>query len=147
MSTPSTEHDTFILTKTYPVPPSKVFAAWSTQEAKKKWFGAADGSGYTLDFKVGGHEFNQGGPPGGPVYIFDAEYQEIIADHRIVYSYIMDADGTRISVSVTTIEFAAEGDGTRLTFTEQGVFLDGLDNAKQREEGTNGILDALGRAL
>jgi hypothetical protein len=37
----------------------------------------------------------------------------------------------------------ADGDGTRLTYTEQGVHLDGLDTVEGREEGTRGLLDLL----
>jgi uncharacterized protein YndB with AHSA1/START domain len=55
----------------------------------------------------------------------------------------MTMDGRRISVSVATLEFLAQGDGTRLLLTEQGAYLDGLDTCAQREEGTRGLLDAL----
>ena len=37
--------------------------------------------------------------------------------------------------------------GTRLTYTEQGAYLDGLDTPEQREEGTAQLLDALGASL
>jgi uncharacterized protein YndB with AHSA1/START domain len=106
-----------------------------------------DEDAYQLDFTVGGKETNRGGPPGGLVYSFDAVYQDIVLDTRIVYSYTMDAGADRISVSVTTVEFAGEGEGTRLTFTEQGVFLDGGDTPDIREGGTKELLDKLGEAL
>ncbi len=35
------------------------------------------------------------------------------------------------------------GAGARLTFAEQSVFLDGDDNAAQREEGTRELLESL----
>jgi uncharacterized protein YndB with AHSA1/START domain len=147
MSTRSAEHATFVVDRTYDAPPSRVFALWASREAKAKWFGQPDETAYQLDFTVGGREHNVGGPPGGPVYVFDALYQDIVPDQRIVYGYVMTADGERISVSVTTVEFAADGDGTHLTFTEQGVYLDGADTPDVREGGTVGLLDALGRAL
>ena len=49
-------------------------------------------------------------------------------------------------MSVTTIEFATSGDGTALTYTEQGAYLDGIDGAdapKLRKEGTTEMLDNL----
>jgi uncharacterized protein YndB with AHSA1/START domain len=147
MTTRSAEHATFALERTYPAAPERVFAAWSTREAKSKWFGQPDESAYSLDFRVGGRETNVGGPPDGLVYTFEANYQEIVPNERIVYGYTMDAGETRISVSVTTVEFAADGAGTKLTFTEQGVFLDGKDKPEIREGGTASILDALGAAL
>jgi uncharacterized protein YndB with AHSA1/START domain len=148
MSTRSSEHATFALSRTYPVAPDRVFAAWSSQEAKARWFGSTDDNAYSLDFRIGGTETNRGGPPDGPVYRFIATYHEIVPDERIVYGSTMDADDTRVSVSVTTVELVPEGDGsTTLTFTEQGVFLDGHDTADQREGGTADLLDALGRSL
>jgi uncharacterized protein YndB with AHSA1/START domain len=143
----STEHGTFTVTRTYPVPPERVFAAWSSQEAKARWFGAPGSSAYELDFRVGGTEFNRGGPPGGPVYAYEATYRDIVPDERIVYGYVMTADDQLISVSVTTVEFFSASSGTTLTFTEQGVFLDGADTPAVREKGTGELLDALGGAL
>jgi uncharacterized protein YndB with AHSA1/START domain len=52
-----------------------------------------------------------------------------------------------MSVSLTTVEFKAEGTGTRLVFTEQGAFLDGLDKPADREHGTGELLNALGAEL
>ena len=143
----STEHGTFTITRTYPVPPGRVFAAWSSQEAKARWFGTPGSSAYELDFRVGGTESNRGGPPGGPVYAYEATYRDIVADERIVYGYQMTADDELISVSVTTVEFSPVPSGTTLTFTEQGVFLDGADTPAIREKGTGEFLDALGGAL
>ena len=146
-TTRSTEHGTFTVTRTYPVRPERVFAAWSSRESKARWFGAGADPDYELDFRVGGTEVNRGGPPGGPVYSYKATYQDIVPDERIVYGYVMEADGALISVSVTTVEFSAAGSGTTLTFTEQGVFLDGADTPAIREKGTAELLDALDAAL
>ena len=147
MTTRTAEHGTFAVTRTYPVPPERVFAAWSSREAKARWFGALGSTDYGLDFRVGGTEVNRGGPPGGPVYTYVATYQDIVEDQRIVYDYVMQADDALISVSVTTVEFAPAPSGTTLTFTEQGVFLDGADTPAIREKGTGELLDALGAAL
>ena len=68
-------------------------------------------------------------------------------DERIVYTTQMHVDDRLMSVSVASIEFAAEGDGTRLTLTEHGAFLDGLETPAQREHGTGELLDRLGAAL
>ena len=69
---------------------------------------------------------------------------------RIVYSYEMYRDGARISVSLATIEFGKSGDGTAMTWTEQGAYLDGFDGADApvlRREGTAGMLDGLATYL
>jgi uncharacterized protein YndB with AHSA1/START domain len=63
------------------------------------------------------------------------------------FAYDLLHDHRLISVSLTTIEFFADGDGTRLVFTEQGAFFDGPDATAAREHGTGKMLDALGRFL
>ena len=57
--------------------------------------------------------------------------------------------GRLTSVSLTTIELrpADSGDGTHLTFTEHGAFLDGLEDPAEREHGTGLLLDGLEASL
>jgi uncharacterized protein YndB with AHSA1/START domain len=150
MSERSTQHATFVVERTYAASPARVFAAWADPAAKARWFSGADESqrgGHEFDFRVGGRERLSGGPEGGPVFGFDGLYQDIVPDERIVYTYDMHLDDTRISVSLATVEFKPEEAGTRLIFTEQGVFLDGHDEPAQREAGTGGLLDKLDAEL
>jgi uncharacterized protein YndB with AHSA1/START domain len=147
MTDRSAVHATFALERTYDAVPARVFAAWADQEAKSRWFGAPGSTEHQLDFRVGGRELNRGGPPGGPVYTYDAVYYDIVEDQRIVIAYEMYMDDARISVSVATVEFSGAGSGTRLLLTEQGAFLDGHDTPAQREHGTGELLDKLGAAL
>ena len=148
MSTRSAEHGTFVLSRTYPAAPERVYAAWASRDAKARWFGApGEDNPLELDFRVGGTETTSGGPPDGPIHTYRATYHDIVPNERIVYGYTMDADADRISVSVTTVELAPTADGTTLTFTEQGVFLDGRDTLVVREKVTSELLDQLGAAL
>jgi uncharacterized protein YndB with AHSA1/START domain len=149
MTERSVTHDTFVIERTYGASPARVFQAWAEPGAKAQWFAGAEapGNGYELDFRIDGHEVNRGGPPGGPVYLFDACYREIVDGERFVFTYDMFADGTCISVSVTTVEIRAEGTGTRLVYTEQGAYFDGHDTPAQRQHGTAALLDALGTSL
>ncbi len=150
MSKRTATHSTFVLERVYPAAPARVFNAFADPKAKAKWFAPPADWGpekQTMDFRVGGRETSVGGPVGGPVISYRATYQDIIPDERIVYTYDMDIDGKRISVSLATIEFKPEGMGTKLKLTEQGVYLDGFDNPDLREKGTSDLLDALGRSL
>jgi uncharacterized protein YndB with AHSA1/START domain len=142
--------DTFVIERTYDVPVARVFGAWADPLLKSRWFaGSADalGVGYELDFRVGGREWNRGGPPGGPIYTYASEFRDIVPERRIIYTYEMYADENRISVSVATVQFRGEEASTHLVLTEQGVFLDGHDTATQREEGTRSLLDSLAASL
>ncbi len=145
------EHDTFVIDRSYAASPARVFMAFADPSAKVRWFGDPDAeanASHHLDFRVGGRESLRGdAPDGGPTFTFEALYQDIVDNVRIVYSYDMTMDAKRISVSVATIEFLADGDGVRLILTEQGAFLDGLDTSAAREHGTRELLDALGRYL
>jgi uncharacterized protein YndB with AHSA1/START domain len=146
----SVTHATFVLERTYDASPAQVFAAWADPAAKARWFMGPEGWGpdeLELDFRVGGREVSRGGPPGGPVHTYDARYHDIVPDERIIYAYDMHLDDVRISVSLATVELKPAGAGTRLIFTEQGAFLDGYDDAGQREQGTAELLDALGESL
>jgi uncharacterized protein YndB with AHSA1/START domain len=146
MTLSAVAHDTFVIERTYPVPVTRVFAAWAEPTLKARWFaGSADalGAGYDLDFRVGGREVNRAGPPGGPVYTYQSEFRDIMPEQRIIYTYEMYADETRISVSVATVQFRSGDATTHLVLTEQGVFLDARDTSAQREEGTRILLDSL----
>jgi uncharacterized protein YndB with AHSA1/START domain len=143
-------HATFVLERTYHAAPARVFAAWADPAAKARWFKSPQEWGpdeFELDFRVGGRELNHGGPKGGPVYTYDARYQDIVADERIVYTYSMHLDQTLLSISVATVEFRSEGAGMRLVLTEQGAYLDGHDSPAQRQHGAGELLDALGAEL
>jgi uncharacterized protein YndB with AHSA1/START domain len=143
-------HGSFTLERVYEAAPARVFDAFADPAVKARWFAgpeAFEQGDFQLDFRVGGQEVNSGGPPGGPLYTYRATYHEIVDDQRIVSSYTMDMDETRISVSVATFELIPERDGTRLILTEHGAFLDGNDTVQSREQGTARLLDALGAAL
>jgi uncharacterized protein YndB with AHSA1/START domain len=149
-------HDTFAIERTFPASPSRVFAAFASKEAKDAWGDTGDltepgpDAGDTeFDFRIGGRErFGIGFQ--GTSFRYDALYYDIVPDQRIIYSYEMYANDARISVSVATIEFAATPEGTALTWTEQGAYLDGFDGPEApqlRRGGTAEMLDGLAKYL
>ncbi len=146
MTKRKTTHATFVIEREYEAAPAKVFAAFANPPSKAKWFvGPEDWekSNHKLDFRVGGKESVSGGPPGGPVHYYNGEIWDIAENERIIISYQMHIDKQRISVSLGTTEIKQNGAGARLTYTEQGAFLDGYDDAGQREQGTQELFDQL----
>ncbi|MCC7369438.1 MAG: SRPBCC family protein [Chloroflexi bacterium] len=150
MTARTVTHATFVIERTYPASPARVFSAFADPTLKFQWFGGPaewDRDEPELDFRVGGRETSRGGPKGGPVHAFDARYYDIVPNERIVFAYDLHLDETRISVSLATVDLKPVGKGTKLTFTEQGAFLDGWDHPEEREHGTGLLLNALGAFL
>jgi uncharacterized protein YndB with AHSA1/START domain len=150
MSERSAAHATFVIIRDYPASPGRVFKAFSDPEVKALWF--EGGENWTLeeremDFREGGRERSRGRWSNGMTSDFRCIYLDIVPDERIVFAYDMYVNDAKISVSLTTVEIKPEGSGTRMTFTEQDVFLDGFDDAGGRERGTAELLDRLGEAL
>jgi uncharacterized protein YndB with AHSA1/START domain len=110
MSGRSVEHATFVVERKYEASPERAFAAWADPEAKARWYVDSDAQ-LELDFRVGGRERSRGTAPDGSAYSYEALFQDIVPAERIVYTYDMLLHGTRISVSLATVEFTPEGDG------------------------------------
>jgi uncharacterized protein YndB with AHSA1/START domain len=147
-------HNTFTIERKYTASPSRVFAAFANQSAKRRWF--ADGKGtevleFMMDFRVGGREYtrfrfqggSEGAPPKGTEIRNDTTYQDIVPDRRIVFAYTMTIGDKRISASLATVELRQSGKDTELIFTEQGAFFEGADGAQMREGGWRDLLTKL----
>ncbi|MBA3581986.1 MAG: SRPBCC domain-containing protein [Gammaproteobacteria bacterium] len=142
----NTQHDSFVIERHYHTTPDELFNTWASAEAKARWFAGPES--WTVmkrefDFRVGGREYLSGEFSDGVISTFSCYYQEIIPSQRIIYSYDMHLNNKRISVSLVTVIFSAMNNETQLTYTEQAVFLDPLDNAQNRKRGTEALLNNL----
>jgi uncharacterized protein YndB with AHSA1/START domain len=149
----NTNHGTFFIERRYEAAPHRVFAAWSDPAAKRTWF--VEGKGweirsYEIDFREGGREasnfrFLDGVKVFGEETTFSNEtiYDEIIPNERLIFTYSMSRNGKRFSVSLATVEFKPDGDGTRLMFTEHAAFFEGADGLQMREQGWQELLGRL----
>jgi len=143
-------HSTFRLERYYQAMPARVFQAFADTDAKRRWL--VEGEGFeifefTADFRVGGRDFSRFRFGEGPEITNETLYQEIVEDRRLIYSYRMDMAGEPMSVSLSTIELVSQGAGTLLILTEQGAYLGGRDDGAGREEGMQGLLEALAREV
>lgn len=143
-------HATFCVERVYDAPPARVFHAFTDPAARMRWFFMADSwslhehSGGELG--IGKTESSRFSPPGADVMITnDSTYLDVVPNERLIFAYAMTLGGAPLSSSLSTVEFKPEGKGTRLVFTEQGVYLDG--NVDGRIEGTEGLMVRLGEEL
>ena len=146
MTERSVQHATFTIERVYGASAARVFKAFADPAAKRRWFVEGEGwdvEEFTMDFRVGGEERGRFRFRGGPLIRNDTVYQDIVPDRRIIVAYTMTVGENRISASLATMQFDPAAAGTRLTFTEQGAYLDGYADAAEREQGFRGLLDQL----
>ena len=145
-------HNTFVVERAYPVPPERVFSAFSDPAQKRRWYADSHGvEEFEMDFRVGGHDRARfmiaHGPVKGSTITSDTVYQDIVPNRRIITAYTMDINGKRMSVSQSTFEFLPIKEGTKLIFTEQGAFFENSGGPELREKGWRGLLEAVATVL
>lgn len=155
---PIVAHGTFVLQRCYDAAPARVFRAWADPVAFRRWFVEAPGAtihDWVHDFRVGGAgggRYRFGGPENDTGFN-DTLFLDIVENRRVILSYVMGTEvggqRVRFSASLATIELAADGAGTQLTYTEQGAYFgaDGAGHIPLREEGCAAMLENLARQL
>jgi uncharacterized protein YndB with AHSA1/START domain len=152
---PTVTHHTFVIERSYPVSPERVFAALADPAKKRKWYAESDHhdtEAYEMDFRAGGREharyrYREGSPIQGAVITNDGIFQDIVPNRRIVCASTMSMGGRPFSASLTTFELIPTEQGTELIFTHQGAFFEGSDGPKGREGGWQKLLDRLAGEL
>ncbi len=145
----SVDNSTWTVERDYPHPPERVFRAWADPSVKVGWFDLSgnENPNYHGDFRVGGVESFRTPAGASPAFTYDGQYRDIVENERIITTYEMSMDGQRMSVSVATVELTVTPAGTHLVYTEQGAYLDGLDNSDSRRTGKTSQLDNLATVL
>ena len=141
MKTPPFVHGTFTLTRAWATSPTRVFSAWSDPKIKAQWFSGPPDEWTPLqrsiDFRPGGVEVLEGRfNKTGLVTRFEARFHLIEPDRRLVYAYDLHHGSSFHSVTLSSLHLEPEKGRTRVTYTEQIVFLDGRDGTADRQHGT-----------
>jgi len=155
MPEPSVIHSTFVIERSYPKSPERVFAAFADPTQKRRWFaegGSHEVDAFTMDFRVGGSEqaryrLSEQSPFPGVALTNQGIYQDIVPNRRLVIASAMTLGDKRISASLLTFELLATEQGTDLIFTHQGAFFEGSDGPKMREGGWKRLFDQLDKEV
>lgn len=150
MTQSSVEHASFTIERVFKASQERVFNAFSDPAAHDRWFVKADNwpvAEYRHDFRVGGRENGRFSQDGKTFYVNETVYLDIVANRRIISAYTMAKDERPISASIATVELVPEGSGTRVIFTEQAAFLDGLDQVEYRRSGWEQLVGFLAAEL
>jgi uncharacterized protein YndB with AHSA1/START domain len=145
-------HGTFTLNRVWAAKPEQVFRAWSEPALKAQWFTGPEDR-WTLirrsmDFRVGGTELLEGKfTESGMVTFFEARFHVIEPARRLVYAYDLHHSGRFHSVTLSSLELEPEGEKTRVSYTEQIVFLDGKDGTEPRRQGTTFQFETIEKTL
>jgi uncharacterized protein YndB with AHSA1/START domain len=131
--------------------PERIFAAWTDPELLRRWWAAqADWTTpeATTDVRVGGrYRLSMQDPTGATRTVF-GEYLEVDPPRRLVYTWQWEPHPempTESNVTVVTVEFVAEGSGTRVVLEQRG-FVDEADRDRH-EHGWGQCLDNLERRV
>jgi uncharacterized protein YndB with AHSA1/START domain len=149
-------HDTFSIERRFDAPPAAVFAAFADEKTRRGWIQLpGSGATYTHDFRIGGGEDARATfkiPNAAPERLANhSHYLDIVADRRIVFSYVAVVDDLPRWSALVTVLLADQHGGCLLTWTEQVAFLartgDGSVDLPHLKGGTALRLNGLALAL
>ena len=144
-------HGTFAIKRVWAATPQRIFGAWADPTVKAQWFRGPPEKWSELrrsmDFRVGGLEVAEGRFDSGMTTLFEARYHVIEPGRRLVYVYDLRLSGELHSVTLSSLDLEPDGDRTRVSYTEQIVFMDGQDGIEMRRGGTEGQFEAIESVL
>jgi uncharacterized protein YndB with AHSA1/START domain len=155
MTNPTIIHATATVTKRYPKPVERVFAAFSDPGQKRRWYAERSGNvieTFDMDFRTGGSEtlgyrLGANSPFPGALITNQEVFQDIVPNQRIVVASASSFEGRRFSVSLVTFEFLATPTGCDLICTHQDAFFEGADGPDLREKGWRDLMARLDQEL
>ncbi|MGD0462501.1 MAG: SRPBCC family protein [Tepidisphaeraceae bacterium] len=113
-----------VITREFDAPPALVFKAWIDPKHLAAWWGPKNFTNPVceVDARIGGAWRIVMRAPDGMEYPCGGVYREIVEPERLVFTNIaVDKEGKPIIDGLTTVTFAENGGGTKLTLKTRGT--------------------------
>jgi uncharacterized protein YndB with AHSA1/START domain len=114
---PTRAQPSLALERHYPVPPEKVWRAWTDPKALSRWFGPGEPDSVTraeLDVRPGGRYTVAFRTQDGEEHCVSGNYEEVVVNQRLVFSWAWQSTPDR--VSRVTITLRPNDGGTEMAF-------------------------------
>lgn len=128
MSHETIQHRTTTMERHLKATPARVFEMWADAEKRAVWTSPSS----EIHIKMEAADFSEGGRDISLCYMGDevlarviADYHDIVANKRIVFTETISDMETRHGVSLVSVEFQEQVGGTGLIVTLQTLALDG----------------------
>jgi uncharacterized protein YndB with AHSA1/START domain len=123
------------INRVFAAPRTLVFAAWTEPKRMAQWWGP---HGFTnpvceLDVRPGGALHIVMRAPDGTDYPMNGVFREVVAPERLAFTFAALDQGKPVLEGLTTVTFAEDRDGTKLTVHSRATAL--VDYAARMIEG------------
>ena len=128
------EKPSLTLNRSYPVPPEKVWRAWTDPQALKRWRGPGSDDQVSvadLDVRKGGKFRIVFGGSEGKAHEVQGFYREVVPNRKLVFTWSWP-NSTPEREAVITIEFRAARGGTEFVFRQEQFFDATVRDSHQR---------------
>jgi uncharacterized protein YndB with AHSA1/START domain len=150
MTSQELKHSTLVFERVCAAPVERVYAAFANPEERANWGTPSETAAFIydkVDFREGGIDVFRCGDKSNPQYGGTTIYHDVVPNKRIVSSEVVETQGRKLLISLSTTTFKAEGSGTKVGVTVQLTSLAGEDMLNGAKFGHNASLDNLVEAM
>jgi uncharacterized protein YndB with AHSA1/START domain len=150
MNSQELKHSTLVLERICAAPVERVFAAFANPQERASWGTPSETAAFIfdkVDFREGGVDVFHCGDKRNPQYRGVTTYYDIVPNKRIVSSEVVETQGRKLLISMSTTTFEPEGVRTKVIVTVQLTSLAGEDILNGAKFGHNASLDKLVKAM
>jgi uncharacterized protein YndB with AHSA1/START domain len=150
MTSQGLKHATLVFERVCAAPVERVFAAFANPAERANWGAPSESAAFVydeVDFREGGIDVFRCGDKSNPQYRGVTRYYDIVPNQRIVSREVVERQGTKLLITMSTTTFEPEGAGTKVVVTAQLTSLAGDDMLNGAKFGHTASLDNLVEAM